>query len=75
MKLPSSGSKMVDYWQLHVVPPATLNGFQRTPELRKFIMKNTQNKRLHSVSSQSSDYALRILSAWPIFSISPILLS
>lgn len=29
----------------------------------------------HSVSSQSSDYALRILSAWPIFSISPILLS
>ena len=48
MKLPSSGSKMVDYWQLHVVPPATLNGFQRTPELRKFIMKNAQNKRLQT---------------------------
>lgn len=29
----------------------------------------------HSISSQSSDYVLRILSVWPIFSISPILLS
>lgn len=48
MKLPSSGSKMVDYWQLHVSPPATLNGFKRTPELRKFIMKNAQNKRLQT---------------------------
>ena len=48
VKLPSSGSKMVDYWQLHVVPPATLNGFKRTPELRKVIMKNAQNKRLQT---------------------------
>ena len=53
MKLPSSGSKMVDYWQLHVSPPATLNGFKRTPELRKFIMKNAQNKRLQAFYSIS----------------------